>query len=481
MRLVPWGLGLAGLMCAACGLDATPDVGTSTGHVVGAELATGDPGVVALVTSSGRVFCTGTLVSPQVVLSAGHCLEEAGGDPAVAAFFGNDTTSVGTRIGVRMTLTHPDWNGSLSGGHDVSVSLLTTPQDPALVVPMNRMDLAPFVGASYRVVGFGIHDRTTRELDGKKRVGMMKIDLLGGGVHPDYAEVSDVDADDATAICQGDSGGPGFITVDGVEYLAGVHSYSLQGCFNPSGEARPDLYMDEFIQPFIDSMDASCRLNGQCVRVGCSADPDCLPCNADGTCASGCELPDPDCPTSGLGEICQADTQCTTGLCIAWTEDPRSRFCSQPCAGDADCPAAGMVCREVLGEGRVCDYAGEPPGALGQSCDMATDCSAYLCVDGTCTYTCDVTRNLLCPDGYRCDTLDGDQYICLSNAPTDTGGCCSTSNQPPTSSLLLTVLIFLYGVFPRRARKPDSKATVGPHGRSDRRVVRTVGGDRQRS
>jgi hypothetical protein len=419
---------------AAC---AAPDVSTTEQPVLGADIDTADPGVVALVTSTGRVFCTGTLVSPQVVLSAGHCLEDAGGDPAVAAFFGDDTTSGGMRIGVIMARTHPGWNGTLQGGHDLSVSLLATPQDVSLVVPMNKMDLAPFVGANYRVVGFGIHDRDTRELDGKKRTGLMKIDLLGGGVNADYLEASDVDADDATAICQGDSGGPGFITVDGVEYLAGTHSYSISGCFNPSGDARPDLYMNDFIQPFIDTMDVSCRMNGVCVRAGCSADPDCLPCNADGTCASGCELPDPDCPTSGLGDICQADTQCTTGNCIHWTPDPRSRFCSQPCATDADCPVSGMMCRDVVGEGRVCDYDGEPPGAIGQACDAPTDCSAYLCVEGACTYTCDVSRNILCPDNYACDTRDGRTYVCIPTAPPDDGGCCSTGGSPSAASLLV--------------------------------------------
>lgn len=441
-----------GSLAAACASEPPPVLGTVAAPVVGGEVTTGDPGVVALVTSTGRVFCTGTLVSPQVVLSAAHCLEEAGGDPAVAAFFGSDTQSVGIRIGVTMTRVHPGWTGQLSGGRDLSVSLLTTPQDPALVVPMNRADLAPFVGAPYRVVGFGIHDRQTRELDGKKRVGHMRIDRLTG----DYLEAVDVDADQATAICQGDSGGPGFITVGEVEYLAGVHSYSISGCFNPSGDARPDLYMDDFIQPFIDTMDVACQQNGVCVRAGCSQDPDCLPCNADGTCTADCPLPDPDCPTSGLGEICQADTQCTTGLCVSWAQDPRSRFCSQPCGGDGDCPAAGMVCREVTGRGRVCDYPGEPPGALGQACDEPTDCSAYLCLDGTCTYTCDVSRNLRCPAGYRCDTPDGSTYVCLAEAPADSGGCGAGRGGAGAGLLALVGLGLGLGLVPGRRRARGS-------------------------
>ena len=87
---------------------------------------------------------------------------------------------------------------------------------------------------------------------------------------------------------------------------------------------------------------------------------------------------------------------------------------------------------------------GEPPGALGQSCDAPIDCSEYLCVEGTCTYTCDVSRNIHCPDGYRCDTVDGTQYVCISIAPPDDGGCCSTSHERGAiSAALLSLFVAL--------------------------------------
>lgn len=424
------------LVLAASAACTTVDVGVAEQPVVGAELATDDPGVVALITSQGRVFCTGTLVSPETVLTAAHCIAEAAGDPAVAAFFGDDATSTGARVSVDNYAAHPGWTGDLAGGHDLAVLHLVSPQPLALVKPMNTTDLAAFVGADYRVVGFGIHDRTTRELDGKKRVGQMRIARLDG----DYLEAEDVDPDQATAICQGDSGGPGFIMVDGVEVLAGTHSYSIQGCFNPSGDARPDLYMTSFIQPYIDSHDRTCRADGRCVRVGCSADPDCQPCGADGTCATDCPLPDPDCPTAALGAICQADTQCATGQCIAWHGDIHTQFCSQPCAGPADCPTPGMSCAAVPGEGMVCTYAGAPPGALGQACAAPVECAEYTCIDSVCTYACDVSRGLLCPEGFACDTRDqGATYNCFATAPTgdDDSGCCSSSGGPTSIGLAL--------------------------------------------
>lgn len=450
MRAISCALVLAATACTTLPDGDPGELGAATAPVVGAELDTGDPGVVALVTSSGRVFCTGTLVSPMTILTAAHCIAESQGDPAVAAFFGNDTEAPGVRIGVNGYQAHPGWTGDLSGGHDLAVLRLAVAQPLELVKPMNTVDLAAHVGDPYRVVGFGIHDRETRELDGKKRVAQMRIARLDG----DYLEAEDVDADQATAICQGDSGGPGFITVDGVEVLAGIHSYSIQGCFNPSGDSRPDLYMTTFIQPYIDANDTTCRADGQCVRLGCSNDPDCQPCGPDGTCTSGCPLPDPDCATSGLGEICLADTQCTTGLCVAWSGDPQSRFCSQPCTGAADCPVAGMTCDEVPGEGRVCNYQGPPPGVLGQACTVATECSAYLCVDDVCTRPCDLPRGLLCPTGFTCASRDeGASYNCFAEdtGGDDSGGCCSTSSSSGPASIAVGFAVL--GLLRRQRRR----------------------------
>ena len=87
--------------------------------------------------------------------------------------------------------------------------------------------------------------------------------------------------------------------------------------------------------------------DGSCAPIGCMSDPDCEPCGADGNCTDGCALPDPDCATSEPGEICQAETQCTTGLCVFWSTDPSYHFCSRECEpGGADCPT-GMSCQSV--------------------------------------------------------------------------------------------------------------------------------------
>lgn len=285
----------AGLPACQPGDDLVEDdgLGVIEQGLVGATLTTTDPAVVALLTASGNVFCTGTLISPRVVLTAAHCIDDGGAN--FSAYFGDDVeASGGRRIAADRVMKHPGWTGDLSGGNDIGLVLLASAADPELPIALNTVPLTTRDGGLYRAVGFGIYDRDTRALDGKKRTAMFRIESFPST----YVEVTDPTPDDAvnTVVCQGDSGGPGFITVGTDEVLAGVHSYSIEGCFNPSGDTRVDLFAAVFVQPWIDANDPSCGVDGLCARKGCSADPDCEPCGADGTCATDCALlglPDP--------------------------------------------------------------------------------------------------------------------------------------------------------------------------------------------
>jgi hypothetical protein len=419
---------VVGLAVAAC-QDPGPPTDTVDQGVVGAELDPGDPGVVAL-TTGGNVFCTGTLVSPRVVATAGHCVDKLTASASV--FFGSLVGGTGQIATIERTESHPMWNGNLANGHDVGMVLLNTAQDPDIAVPLSPVDLATMIGEEYRVVGFGIHDRDTGELDGNKRTAIMEIESVDG----DYVEITDVDpsSNPDTAICQGDSGGPGLITVDGVEQLAGIHSYSIKGCFNPSGDSRVSVFLADFIQPWIDANDPTCGADGTCARIGCTDDPDCQPCGADGTCAASCELPDVDCPTQDLGEICRGDTQCMSGLCVYWDGDPRVKFCSQPCGGG--CPD-GMSCKNVLPFGDVCYYVDvEPPGTLGSACDDPTDCAEYLCEAGACTYTCSIPDGRVCEAGFLCEDHGmGARCYPDPDAEDGGGGGCAASRGAGAGSL----------------------------------------------
>lgn len=430
---------LALVMAGGCAGDrGEPDRSSAARPLIGGTLSIDDPAVVALqFPSSNQAFCTGTLISPSVILTAAHCVDMAGTDPDVTAFFGNDIKSGGTRIGIGAKVQHLEWNGSVDDGNDIALILLNFPQDPFLPVEMN--DVAPLsdeIGTPYRQVGFGVYDRDTGDADGKKRQGTTSIT---GVDDPDVV----LSGDDDLSVCFGDSGGPGFITVDEVEYVAGIHSYTTsKDCFPPNGDTRVDIYVDDFVRPWVEENDPTCGSDGMCAPIGCIDDPDCTPCGHDGTCASGCDLPDADCPTSGLGEICQADSQCESGLCVFWQADTHYKFCSIPCEDSSACPE-GMSCENVQPFGDVCYFDEDPPGVLGDGCEQATDCGSYICDDGRCTYACDVSQNRLCPPDFECKAAaSGEVYYCV--ATDEGGGCgCAASGHDRSWPLLVAAVLLV--------------------------------------
>src|SRR5688572_25502146 len=92
-------LRIVGLAAAAasvaCALEPTPP-GSTAAPIVNGELDTGEPATVFI--SLGGGACTGTLVSPKVVLTAKHCTQGVSVGQ-IDVFFGNDADGAGTWIG----------------------------------------------------------------------------------------------------------------------------------------------------------------------------------------------------------------------------------------------------------------------------------------------------------------------------------------------------------------------------------------------
>ncbi len=391
-------LGRVFVMAVVCAMGCTEleleQQSRRTQPLIGGTLDTGDPAVVALKRGgASSAFCTGTLVSPTVVLTAAHCIDMAGADPNIIAFFGSDIAGEGRGVSVTRKHQNINWDGNV-GANDIGLLLLGSPQDPTLPVPMNISPLTGHVGDDYRHVGFGVYDRDTQASDGKKRTGVTTITGTGGDVV--------LSGDSNLSVCFGDSGGPGLITIDEVEYIAGIHSYTTgQNCNPPNGDTRVDLYVQDFIMPWIQENDPACGMDYLCSTVGCTDDPDCTPCGADGTCTSDCALPDPDCPTSEIGDICQTDSQCKEGSCVFWRQDTTFHFCANACTSGSGCPA-DMACIDVVPFGKICYYEDDPVGVIGDGCAEATECGTYLCVDNQCVKPCDLSKGLTCPELFTC-------------------------------------------------------------------------------
>jgi len=428
-------------MAAACALsDPAPTLDEATQPLIGGTIPNFaddlDPDAVSLTSPSNFSFCTGTLVSPQVVMTAGHCVDMLSGDPSVIVFFGVDLSAEGTRIGVSKARSHPQWTGSLADGHDIGLVRMSfrapngIEPTPLSTTPLSSAD----VGTPIHRAGFGIFDQNGNS-DGRKRVGDTAITQVAQTADYFFA------GDSELMTCNGDSGGPGYVTRDGVKQVAGVHSFGF-GCQSPdNGDTRVDLYAESFVIPWIQDEDPSCGQDNFCAAVGCIDDPDCTPCGPDGTCTTDCALPDVDCPTQNLGEICRANTQCMSELCVFWSGDLDTSFCSQPCSGDGECPT-GMSCQSIQPFGNICYYDEDPPGVVGSPCEQPTDCGSYICEAGACVTECNLAENELCLAGFECTSIDNNENFYCHEIESGGGGCgVSGSGGVPAWPLALLLLL----------------------------------------
>jgi hypothetical protein len=266
---------LVGAALAACVIATA--VPTQASAIQDGDVAEPDEftnvGVLRFIdTDTGaRWRCTGTLVAPDVIITAAHCTEDA--DLVYYSFApvrpttepdaptASGWTLGGSNLdGEQSIFTDPDWDGDLQNQSldDIGVVVLDTPVsgiEPATIAPLGTLEGLPR-GTLFTLAGFGIHyvkpiegPRKPTPVAGLQRswttspLSNLTSDTLMLAASPN-------DNRGGGTICSGDSGGPVFY--DGM--LVAVTSWGTSQ-FCRSGQAgfqrldTADAY--EFYGPFV--------------------------------------------------------------------------------------------------------------------------------------------------------------------------------------------------------------------------------------
>lgn len=194
--------------------------------------------------------CTGTLIAPKVVLTAGHCA-----DFATRIFIGSDVTQPGKIVRVKRRVRHPQYH---QGKHnDLMVLLLEQKVEgvaPRKFARKARIDAA----TDGRVMGFGNTDATGTFGYGQKRFVDVPV------ASPDCRGHVDDEDDNVTYgcdiglelvagrpllardSCTGDSGGPFYVQAGDQWLLAAATSRatdsSMSNCGDGGVYVRADRY-----------------------------------------------------------------------------------------------------------------------------------------------------------------------------------------------------------------------------------------------
>ena len=229
----------AATACAACGHAAPRESSaTSSLAVVGGSDDTAHPSVVSIVApvdASAPELCSGTVIAPRVVLTAGHCT--LGQDPAGLIVGVGPSAGAPTRtLAVAGVLTYPGFSlDDLAGGTDLGAVLLA--EDAGVPsVPLFAGDAGGLLGDDVTVVGFGQSSVSDLETRGARRAAATPV----SGVCSALLSFGDTSVN----ACHGDSGGPLLVAGDGgVEALVAVVSYGDEAhCATPSYAVRVDCY-----------------------------------------------------------------------------------------------------------------------------------------------------------------------------------------------------------------------------------------------
>ncbi len=284
-------------------------------------------GVVGLGGST-YITCTGTLIAPNVVITAAHCIQSTMsnfvaypiGQAQVGGVYGANTNQSARIIDY---VIHQNWKGYVGEdqSHDLAMLYLSNPLRGVEVYEIAYGQGTDYIGQNAKAIGYGKTDANNDNTTGIKMSTMLSIESNNQGVFKSVASSSN------ESICQGDSGGPLMIADQTSYKLLGVASFVYGRCNSSSWHVDVTRHVDWIMSNINRPTQGVKSITANSFTCSDLAEA-CSQCYGNASCVEGCKsLAAPQALSVYQPlEECAIANQCTNSYCMqnncsnAWSE-----------------------------------------------------------------------------------------------------------------------------------------------------------------